>query len=65
MIREFAKNTYLLGRNQRPEHVEEAAIVETSLKARQAFLDPPVLVVLCASLAIAISVGFILWSSNL
>ena len=65
MMSETAKSADELRRSPRLENDEEAGIVETSVEARQGFLDRPVLVVLCASLAIAIGAGFIVWSSNL
>jgi hypothetical protein len=65
MMSETVKNADDLRRSARLGDVEEAGIEETSVEARQGFLDRPVLVVLCASLAIAIGAGFIVWSSNL
>jgi H+/Cl- antiporter ClcA len=44
---------------QRPGHDEEQ-IVETAVKARQGFLDRPVLVVLCVSLVLAVGAGLLL-----
>jgi hypothetical protein len=60
MSPELVKNANA-SRGQRPGRTADNTILETSVEARQAFLDRPVVVVLCASLAIAIGMGIVLW----